>query len=240
MRRRFALRARVCGSHCLRFNVALGVVSLRRDTLFSHAAIFVFQRVFPWTLQSHTRPCLTFIFRIDTSSGDLKLPHCATSTVFTSSSVVNIFFQTAGRSGGLFLACTLLVCVTFAGHSAFTVCSRCMYAISRVAFGPLSGLPISLCLIFNRSLSTKHCSFVVARLSFSLPLVVSITACVVSASLSYAIGRDGALPRQLARINSMSQLPTNAIGAVFVATSLLSLVHPSTLDHVTFMFPHDA
>ncbi len=103
----------------------------------------------------------------------------------------------------------------------------------------LPSLPNSPRLIFNRSLSTKQCSFVFARL-LSLPRAVSITACVVSTSLSYAIGRDGALPRQLARINSMSQLPTNAIGAVFVATSLLSLVHPSTLDHVTSMFQHDA
>jgi amino acid transporter len=113
-----------------------------------------------------------------------------------------------------------------------------MYDISRFALVYLSSLPFSRPLILTRSLSPKHRSFVFDRLSFSLPRAVLITEYAVSRS--YAIGRDGALPRQLARINSMSQLPTNAIGAVFVATSLLSLVHPSALDHVTSMFQHDA
>lgn len=206
---------------------------LLRDTLFSHIACSNYRASTQFLNLSEFS-----ILRIDTSSGDLKLPHCATSTVFTSSSVVNIFFQTAGRSGGLFLACALLVCVTFAGHSAFTVCSRCMYetlGARMFLFHPsylfsclsLCSSPFSHFLVPTHSLlpNLAHSSF--SRLSFLLHLAVSITV-QSSASLSYAIGRDGALPRQLARINSMSQLPTNAIGAVFVATSLLSLVRPSS------------
>ena len=49
----------------------------------------------------------------------------------TSSTIVNIYYQAAGATGGVVLASLLLVCLLFGGHAAFTVSTRCVFAIAR-------------------------------------------------------------------------------------------------------------